>query len=641
MFLKALCDYYDILDGKVDIPSYGYSNSKVNYVLYLSKEGELNNIGLFEDKIGKGNKRIPKLITVPFQKKRSSGVFPYFLCDNSKYVFGLSKDKKQPIETFEKHFEEFKKYNLEILQNVENEEAKAVKSFLNNWNIQKGEEILASINGYEESILNSTNFIFKLEDIKGYIHDNPEIRKAWIGYLEKNTEGEKGQCLVTGKESILALTHGNLKGVRDAQPAGAAIVSFNIPSFISYGKKQSYNAPVGIESEFKYVTVLNYMLQADSSQKIQIGDATTVFWAECENFSKHNDLAKMFFNPPVKSDENKSEEEKIQDKETEYKMKTILDAVRQGRKISEIDEDIEDDALFYILGLSPNNARIAVRYFYKNTFGQFIKNIAYHYEDLELEGGRFEFIPPWIIINETVPKQSRDKKPSPLLSGRLMRSILTGCEYPVDIYLAIIRRIRAEQDKKEIKGGKERTIYSVNHTRISILKAYLARKERLLKDENEIDKKLKKELKEVTDLSLNKDANSTSYQLGRLFYFLEKAQENAATSDLNATIKDKYFSTASASPSAVFPFLLRLYQHHLKKVRKIANLPSKVLVWPDKEVQEIIDKFGVDNDSSIIFPTSMNFDEQGMFFIGYYHQRQANFISKKEAKEEIIENQEG
>ena len=224
---------------------------------------------------------------------------------------------------------------------------------------------------------------------------------------------------------------------------------------------------------------------------------------------------------------------------------------------------------------------------------------------MELEGGRFESIPLWIILNETVVKQSRDKNPSPLLAGRIMRSILTGQVYPDDLYMAMIRRIRSEQDDRDKK------VYSINHTRVAVIKACLARKARIYK--NEV-------LKEVLTVSLNENSINTGYRLGRLFSLLEKAQETA-NPGINATIKDRYFLTASASPGSVFPVLMRLSQHHLNK------LNSK---WLEIEIGKVVEE--INN-----FPAHLNMDEQGLFILGYYHQRQSFFKKKGDVKEVVAE----
>lgn len=594
MILQSLCKYYDILADEGKVPQKGYSKARISYALVISKEGELKNIVYLKKTDEKGKKFFPQLLAVPFQEKRSSGVFPYFLSDNSKYVLGLSKDKKNPIEISPKHFEAFKNYNLEILQNLENDEARAVINFLSNWNVENAQETLSNTSGYDEDIFDNASFIFTLDGTTSYIHQNPEIKEKWLQVSQDSLVGEKGQCLITGEETTLAVLHGNLKGVRDAQPAGAAIVSFNIPAFISYDKKQSYNAPVGVESAFKYVTVLNYMLEADSRQKIQIGDATTVFWAECPKADESISLFNAMINPPAKSDEKKSDEEKERDKKAEDTLQNTLLAIKQGDKVSEM-----EDKNFYILGLSPNNARVAIRFFYRDTLGGFARKISQHYEDLELEGGRRPYLPPWLILNETTNKNSTKDKPAPLLAGRFMKSILTGIMYPDDLYLAMIRRIRAEQD--------------ISHARVSAIKAYLTRKSR---------KYEKTELKEVIKVSLNEETTNTAYRLGRLFALLEKVQEMAQPG-INATIKDRYFSTASATPRTVFPILIRLSQHHFGK------LTSK---WLEIEVGKVLDDITE-------FPSHLNIEDQGLFILGYYQQRQSFFKKKEEAPQELAEVQ--
>lgn len=595
MILQELCNYYNILDADegIDIPSKGYSNTKVAYALVLSEEGTLLNIINLKEKPEKGNKLVSKIINTPFQKKRSSGVFPYFLSDNSKYVLGLSKDKKKPIEINEKNFDAFKELHLNILKDVDNAEKNAIINFLENWDFNKAEEILVSVDGYEEDILFNSNFIFQLDGQMQYIHQNKEIKKAWIKYQDKELTGELGQCLVTGEESTLALLHENIKGVKDAQPAGATIVGFNQDSFISYEKKQSYNAPVSIDSAFKYTTVLNYMLQFNSKQKTQIGDATTVFWANTAK-SEMTDLFEFMLNPSVKSDKKKTDEERIRDEDIEYKLKSVFKNIKKGNKISEINKALDDDAEFFVLGLSPNNARIAVRFFYRDTFGGFVKKINKHYKDLELEGSKFETVPVWMILKETTV--SDKDKVKPLLAGRLMKSVLTGAKYPEDLYIAMIGRIRADRN--------------INHNRVSVIKAYLIRKK----------------IKEVLTVSLNENETNTAYRLGRLFAYLEKTQELAQGTDVNSGIKDKYFSSASATPCTVFPVLMNLLQHHLKKIKTSTK-------WLEIGIGDVID--GID-----VFPKNQNMEDQGLFIIGYYHQRQAFFKKKEKPEEQALTNEE-
>ena len=418
--------------------------------------------------------------------------------------------------------------------------------------------------------------------------------------------------------------HENLKNIRDAQPAGAAIVSFNIPSFLSYGKKQSYNAPVGLESAFKYTTVLNYMLQNNSKQKIQIGDATTVFWAE-KRSHKYTDMFSFFLDADIKSDDKKTEEEKTRSKKTEKLINDCFEALNKGKKLSEVDPEIDDETKFYILGLSPNNARVSIRFFHGDTFGNFMKNLTQHHKDLELEGGRFPFIPIWIILEETTIKNSSKDKPTPLLSGRIMEAIVKGGKYPDDLYAAMIRRIRAEQDNREKKT------YSINHTRVATIKAYLTRKARI--DKNE-------ELKEVLNVSLNEETTNTAYRLGRLFAILERIQIANAKKDnpkreLNSTIKDRFFSSASASPKTVFPNLLKLSQDHLSQLGKRKKGYEIYFQKQLGEIMQGIEAFRSESDNG--FPAILTMEEQGLFMLGYYQQR---FNKKEDEKETQAETQQ-
>lgn len=604
MILQALCEYYDILaaDEECSIPQEGYSNAKISYALKISREGELKSIISLKVPTEKGNKEIYRMMLVPEQSGRSGKNPPaYFLADKSDYIFGISKDKKIKSN----YFELFKQKHFEILENCEDEGAKAILNFLNNWDIQKAEETLKSITHDYEALLQEANFVFRLDldDDYCYIHQRPAIKQIWENYRNKDSNEKEGFCLITGNNTSIARIHKNLQGIRDAQQAGASIVSFNKDksSFESYGKKQSYNAPVGIESAFKYTTVLNYMLQNDSKQKIQIGDATTVFWAESTS-SGYNDIFSYLLDPNIKSEDKKTEEEKIQDDEAEAKIKDCFKALNEGKKLSEVDPEIDDETKFYILGLSPNNARVSIRFFHRDTFGNFMKNLAQHHKDLDLEGGRFPFIPIWIILEETTIKNSSKDKPTPLLSGRIMEAIIKGNKYPDDLYTAMLRRIRAEQD------DRERKTYSINHTRVAVIKAYLTRKARI--DRNE-------ELKEVLKVSLNEETTDTAYRLGRLFALLERTQENAL-GDINATIKDRYFPTASATPRIVFPTLLKLNVHHL------AKLDSKGK-WLEIEIGKVLDEIQS-------FPSHLNMEDQGLFILGYYHQRQS-FFKKKEVRE--------
>ncbi len=608
MIIKALCDYYDTLadlEG-VKIAPLDYSSTNVYCAVNILSDKNFEIIDLRnKEKRRKKEVLIPKSVIVPERLKRSSGVFPYFLCDNAEYVFGVKFDNKGNIvnsANSTRKFEAFKKLHNDILKDCNDDGAKAILGFLNNWNPKTSSE--EKLNDCDKSLFSSGSIVFFFDG--KYIHDKEEIKKLWEIYRFNLKSKVLGQCLVSGKEAKIAKLHPNIKGVKakNAPPAGAAIVSFNIDSFTSYGKEQSLNAPVSETAAFKYTTALNHILQ-NYNQRVQVADATTVFWAEKID-KPYCDYALELLSPGSFDSDNKEATE--QDKNKEKEIKAVLTNVIAGKKIYEDAPDVNENTKFYILGLSPNIARLSIRFFHQDTFSDFAKKVAQHYEDLEIEGipldiyGKPENIPLWKILGETVVQNSKDKKISPLLGGAVMRAILTGAVYPFDLYAAIIRRIRCEPDKQ------------VNYIRAALIKAYLKRKYEDKNNDKEESKK-NKEIMEVLQVSLNEESTNTAYRLGRLFAFLEKAQENA-NPGINATIKDKYFSTASASPGAVFPLLLRLNNHHISKL----EFKGK---WLDIEIGKIFN--GIDK-----FPAHLNMDEQGLFILGYYHQRQWFFRKKDE-----------
>jgi len=618
MIINALCEYYDILSENSDaIAKENFSSVEVNFAITLSKDGELLDfVDLRESQEETKGKKIikklvPKKMMVPEHKSRSTATSPYFLVDTGKYILGFDEkgNKSEP------QYNSFENEHVNRLENCNDAGAKALLNFLNkrdtNNTLSKLEET-----GQIKDILASKNIVFKLDGELGYIHNRPALQKIWEDLNSQINDENKYQCLVSGKDSVIARTHPKIKGVWGAQSAGASLVSFNEKAYESYEKDQSYNAPVSEKSAFKYATVLNYMLEKSSKQKIQIADATTVFWAQSEE-SIYNDIVSQLFNTSF-SNELSEDEEKTEvkvDKKYERKIFDILDSIKQGINLSNV--GLEENTKFCILGLSPNNARLSVRFFHRDNFGDFIKKIQQHYNDLEIEGipdrakGK---IPIWKILGETIVKQSKDKSASPLMAGALMRAIITGSNYPFDIYTAVLRRIKTEQD------DREKNIYGINYIRVAVIKAYLKRKYR------GSDK-----YKEELQVSLNEESTDTAYLLGRLFSMLERTQEDSVRKDdptkkLNKTIKDSYFSSANASPGAVFPILMKLKKHHISKLEEKG-------IWHERIIGEIIDKLELPKP----FPMHLNLEEQGLFILGYYHQRQSFFRKKEDKQTENIE----
>ncbi|PKL56999.1 MAG: type I-C CRISPR-associated protein Cas8c/Csd1 [Methanomicrobiales archaeon HGW-Methanomicrobiales-6] len=622
MIIQSLCRYYDILaeDEDVTISRPGYSSGKVSFALVLSPEGELSYIA---DLRSDDKKPRPRVMDVPLQATRAAGIAPYVLCDNAKYVFGVEKFKRNEFEKkFVKpssegpspeyrvlaesdreivvvhqrsrdYFEAFKARQHEIFDSLDDPGIRALIAFLDTWNPETFTRH-PKIVEHMDDLLSGGSCIFECDGV--FLHMKPSVRKVWEQYHSNNGDGDTftAQCLVTGELGAIARIHQHLKGVAGAQMSGASLVGFNDDSFCSYGKKQSFNAPVSKSSVFKYTTTLNYLL-ARQDYRMRIADTTVVFWAET-NGTACEEVVNFFFDPREdtegNTDEDSSDPARVQNWRKIELMRDVLDKVRTGRKIHTEDVGADPEANFYLLGLSPNNARLAVRFWHVDTFGNFIARAARHHLDMEIVRGDYDprYVSLYRLLRETVAQSSDNKAASPLLGGLIMRSILTGVPYPVQMYSAILSRAKVER--------------SINSVRAGFIKAYLLRLVRA---------GLTNLQEDMISVSLNEESPNVPYRLGRLFAVLEKAQADT-NREMKSTINSKYFSSASTTPAVVFPVLLKLAQHHIAKSD-----------WGFKITQDIEETLmGVDE-----FPTYLSLEEQGMFMLGYYHQRKANFTKKE------------
>jgi CRISPR-associated protein Csd1 len=584
MILQALVDYYDILarDGKISRP--GYCKAGVSFALDLSEDGKLISLVPLkqEKQIGKKIVEAPQSLEVPEQVKRSVGISSNFLCDNSGYVLGI--DSKGKPERTRQCFEAFKELHHKVLDGVDSMPAKAVLRFLDDWEPEKASEC-AEIRDKLEALTAGGNIVFRLPG-RCYAQDEPAIRRAWEAYKQPSDDAPVMQCLVTGQEEPVARLHPSIKGVKGGQPTGVSIVSFNARAYESYGRdeQQGQNAPVGRYAAFAYTTALNYLL-ADSDHRQTYGDTTVVYWAHTgDPIYRH--VANCFINPP--------DGEPQVDDDAELLARDVFEKLISGKMVSQGAEQevIDRNMPFYVLGLAPNAARLSVRFFLRGTFGQFIVNMKAHHDALEIEHapGDKRYLSLWRLMQETVPPSSKDKAASPLLSGAVLRSIFSGQPYPELLFNSVMTRIRAEHD--------------VSRGKAAIIKAYLLRKYR-------------DQYKEVLTVSLNEDWDKKPYVLGRLFAVLEKAQMEA-NPEIKTTIKDRFFTSACATPGMVFPRLLLLASHHTAK--------AKYGKANEKKIRELQNKLKVEDNP---YPAHLNMHDQGIFILGYYHQMKAKFSNNE------------
>ncbi|MFK8112279.1 MAG: type I-C CRISPR-associated protein Cas8c/Csd1, partial [Rubripirellula sp.] len=538
MIIPALSSYYERLanDPEIDIAPQGFSRQKIAFRIVVDRNGKAQ---IQDNREQRGKKLLPRQFIVPgWAKPSGSGLNPCFLWDNTAYALGYKPDDETPKRTLEA-FEAFRTRHIELESEIDDIQFKLVCEFLRRWNPAQ----ITELDKAAMTEIGAGFCVFKIQGEANFVHEQPAIQTWWLSQLiSESASSEQSQCLVTGATQPIARLHApKIKGVVGAQSCGAAIVSFNFDASESYGKEQGFNAPVSEQVAFQYATALNRLL--DSRQRIQIGDATTVFWTEAPTEAE-NWLGGAFGT-------NASEDEG-----TKRKLDAILQTVRKGGMPSELGDADTD---FYILGLSPNAARLSIRFWLRTTVGELLTSLGQHFRDLQIVGSERdpEFPMFWQILRETA-RESKDIPP--LLSGALMRAALTGSEYPQALFSAVLRRIRAD--------------HRINAVRGAIIKAYLVRNGRLKTNNN----------KEIA-MSLDPDREEASYHMGRLFAQLEKAQEDAQPG-INKTIKDRFFSAASATPTSVFPRIIRLNQHH------IAKLERGTKVYHERRIQEICSKFG-------------------------------------------------
>ncbi len=606
MILQALTRYYDILlkDPQVEIAPFGYSAAGVSFALNVSEDGTLLDVLPMFVSVQRGRTKrdVPRTMFVPEQVKRAgSNPKANFLCDNSAFVLGISaKDEDRPNYSV-KRFAAFQELHRKILEGVDSEAAQAVLAFLDKHNPAEAREHPA-IAPHLEQLLEGGNIVFQYQG--QFVHEAPEIRKAWEAYKARQDAVEM-QCLVTGNIAPIARLHPSLKRVRGAQPTGATLVGFNLDAFTSYHRSQGVNAPVSRKAAFAYTTALNYLLSdANPNGQLYLGDTTVVFWAESDNRLPESIFAAFTDPDSLQRDEFAAR------REANRALQSIAEHIQKGQMV-DLDALLADlgdeNPRFYVLGLAPNAARVSVRFFISDPFRRILENIAVHYRDLEIVKEYEDqptYLSVWRILNETVSKKSRDKNASPLLAGAVFRSILTGDPYPAALYYAIVNRVRTDID------DKERRIRKINYVRAAVVKAYLLRKYRY---------RPQNPFKEVLTMSLNEQSTHPAYVLGRLFAWLERAQQAAIGQNINATIKDRYFTSACATPASVFPILLRLAHHHFSK--------AEYGRYIEKQVESLLDKL-----EGQPFPTRLTLDEQGVFILGYYHQRAA-FYQKQDSED--------
>lgn len=564
--LASLVRAYDRLAERSEAPPFGYSAERIAFVIPLNEDG--TPAGLPVDlRDGEGRRPTAPLRNVPQPVKRTSGVAANFLWDKTSYALGVTAG--EPRRTAREHAA-FVERHIAALEGTDDQGLLALLRFFEVWQPGDFERL-----GWPDD-MKDQNVVFALESERRsgkMIHDRPVAQAVWAR-LEAEEAGSEAACLVTGERGPVARLHPAIKGVWGAQSSGASLVSFNLDAFTSYGHEQGDNAPVSERAAFAYTAALNRFLASDSPNRIQVADASVVFWADASDAETAREAEGTFAAMLGAGRVDETAEAR--------KVRAILEQVRAGRPLSEIRAELPQGVRFYVLGLSPNAARLSVRLWLEDDFGEIARRFLAHAAAMRIEPPPREESPSlWRLLIETAPQRKTENIP-PNLAGEWLRSILTGGRYPLTLLSAVLMRLRADKD--------------VNALRVAVLKAVLISRG-----------------KEIP-VALDPENRDPGYLLGRLFAAYEFAQTQALGGSVNATIRDKYYGTASAAPRAVFPLLQRTATHHLARLRK--DRPGRAR-WLDDQIGQIFDLA----DSDALFVPTLTAQRQALFAVGYYHQR--------------------
>ena len=585
MILDDLYRLYGLkLDSK-DVTPRGWSREKVSWELCIDADGRLVSVlpRTTDDK------RQFVWMDVPEHGARTSGVKPFFLCDNASYFLGL--DERAGVK---KH-ESSRALHHRYLDSLNDPAARAVLAFFEDGNV-----IDLSAYAKDDALLNGL-MVFRFLPDATLVHEREAIKTLWNEVcVDEVDEGSVIQCGVTGVPDKAARLFPLLRGIRGAQSSGASLVSFNKESFCSYGKSskdQAASASMGLSAAYGAGAALRYLADRENGHCVSIGDTQILFWTDRETQVELDELS-LFLNP------DGFEEKAGEDEALLQELHARLSSIRAGLP----SPGIHVDTRCFILGLSPNAARLSIRFYEEGTLGKLEEHFASYLQDTEMvscKDGASSLKPRSIgaYVRQTAVLGKPENVPSTLVAST-MHAMICGKPFPMPLYLQLLERTKVD---KGYSGSGTKT-YDAMRLRVPMLKACLLRFARQRKDV---------ELERSLTVALNEENTNAGYLLGRLFAVLEKAQRDALGKNINATIRDRYIGSASTTPARVFPQLLRLAQYHISK--------SEYGGVSDRLIERIASTM---DGSEAAFPSTLSYDDQGQFFIGYYQQKASFFVKK-------------
>lgn len=606
MLISALCDYYDVLAKKGLVLPDGYSGVGIHALIALTEDGAVDSIvdcqetEIYTVKDKPKERKVPKTVMLP-KRTEKTAIDANIIEHRPLYIFGLNYDAKTAAlsasdgkDKAKKSHDAFVEKNLEFIDGIDTPLVNAYRSFMKTWKPEEQEHNETLLGAGK--LLVTGKFVFCLAGRPDkLLHDEPKIKEKWEQMYAASTESDdaqSAQCCITGEYLPIERVHGKIIGLPGGSSMGNTMVSYKNAAEESYGKKQSFNSCISANAVKKYTEALNYLL-ADKHHRTLIDETTYIYWAASGDEACNSIFSALAFGDTMDSEH------------TDEWLDSVFDGIKSGRATREIVDgidNIDSDVSFYVVGIKPNSARLALKCIYRQSFGKVLQNTIVHYSDMQIGSGGGKPMSVRTICKELVSPKSSNDKVSPALMAKLFDAIINGTAYPDALLTAVVRRVKTDTD------DEKNSYIKMNNVRMGLIKACINRSARLKGKQEEIK------------MSLDLENRDPAYLCGRLFCKLEDIQRRASNDTLNRTIKDAYFSSAATRPAVVFPKLLSLSQHHL------AKLDDKTAYFMDREVTEILGMMGS------VFPSHLTLKEQGVFMLGYYQQKNQRFEKKAAAK---------
>lgn len=606
MLISALCDYYDVLAKKGLVLPDGYSGVGIHALIALTEDGAVDSIvdcqetEIYTVKDKPKERKVPKTVMLP-KRTEKTAIDANIIEHRPLYIFGLNYDAKAAAlsasddkDKAKKSHDAFVEKNLEFIDGIDTPLVNAYRSFMKTWKPEEQEHNETLLGAGKLLVTGKFAFCLAGRPDK-LLHDEPKIKEKWEQMYAASTESDdaqSAQCCITGEYLPIERVHAKITGLPGGSPMGNTMVSYKNAAEESYGKKQSFNSCISANAVKKYTEALNYLL-ADKHHRTLIDETTYIYWAASGDEACNSIFSALAFGDTMDSEH------------TDEWLDSVFDGIKSGRATREIVDgidNIDSDVSFYVVGIKPNSARLALKCIYRQSFGKVLKNTIVHYSDMQIGSGGGKPMSVRAICKELVSPKSSNDKVSPALMAKLFDAIINGTAYPDALLTAVVRRVKTDTD------DEKNSYIKMNNVRMGLIKACINRSARLKGKQEEIK------------MSLDLENRDPAYLCGRLFCKLEDIQRRASNDTLNRTIKDAYFSSAATRPAVVFPKLLSLSQHHL------AKLDDKTAYFMDREVTEILGMMGS------VFPSHLTLKEQGVFMLGYYQQKNQRFEKKAAAK---------